>query len=413
MEGPAGMWLERVLRNLTGRRALLVVVAAIFLALLVLGALDPAAGLVGMAVVLVAAMLLPHGPAASRSVAAATVALDRNTVRLLADALPDPCLILDRRAVVLHRNTAALSEFPGVMEGSPLSLSLRSPPLLAAIEAVRTGGAPQVVELHQTVPTETWHRVSVAPAGDDAATGLLVVTLHSLTDEKRLDAMRTDFIANASHELRTPLASLLGFIDTLLGPAAGDRAAREKFLGIMRVQAMRMSKLIDDLLSLSRIEMHQHLRPTATLDVAILLREVCEGLQTQARAAGVDVRLDLPAGPATVIGERNELYEVFENLIDNAIKYGAEGGTVEVGLAPVGEDRLAVSVTDHGAGVEPAHVPRLTERFYRVDAESSRRKKGTGLGLAIVKHIVTRHRGTLTIRSRPGEGTRVEVQLPR
>jgi two-component system phosphate regulon sensor histidine kinase PhoR len=248
--------------------------------------------------------------------------------------------------------------------------------------------------------------------GADEADRLLIVTLRSLTDEKRLDALRADFVANASHELRTPLASLMGFIDTLLGPASGDAAARENFLGIMRTQAQRMANLIDDLLSLSRIEMHQHVRPTAEVDLTRLLREVCEGLQTQAREASVDLHLALPPEPLAVTGERNELYEVFENLVDNAIKYGAEGGKVEIAASATSDGRVLVAVTDYGAGVDAAHVPRLTERFYRVDAESSRRKKGTGLGLAIVKHIVTRHRGSLSIRSRPGEGTRVEVLLP-
>ena len=248
------------------------------------------------------------------------------------------------------------------------------------------------------------------------AGGHLIITLRSLTDEKRLEALRTDFIANASHELRTPLTSLLGFIDTLLGPAQKDPAAQQKFLGIMRTQAVRMSKLIEDLLSLSRIEMRQHVRPTTSVDIGLLLREVREGLSGQANDAGVTVELALPADPVTVIGDRDELYEVFENLTDNAIKYGADGGKVDIALSAVttrpGYGAL-VSVTDYGVGVEAEHVPRLTERFYRVDVESSRRKKGTGLGLAIVKHIVHRHRGQLTIKSRPGRGTRVDVYLAR
>jgi two-component system phosphate regulon sensor histidine kinase PhoR len=242
----------------------------------------------------------------------------------------------------------------------------------------------------------------------------LLVTFQSLTELKRVDALRTDFIANASHEMRTPLASLVGFIDTLLGPAARDAAAREKFLGIMRSQAERMSRLIDDLLSLSRIEMHQHVRPTGSVDLTALLREVREGLQIQAKAAQIDVILTMPKAPVTVSGDRSQLYEVFENLIDNAIKYGADGKTVEVELIDISRSGLKhmVSVTDHGPGVEPEHVPRMTERFYRIDAEASRKKKGTGLGLAIVKHIIQRHRGQMSIRSKPGEGLRVEVLLP-
>jgi two-component system phosphate regulon sensor histidine kinase PhoR len=406
------MWLEQSLARLAVHRLLLLAAAGVLAALVGLGHLGPVAALGAMAALLLAAALLPSQRSADAEGDRNGAGPDLPTVRQTADALPEPCIILDRRAVVLHRNPAALEQFPGVRDGHPLSLSLRFPPVLAAVEAVRSGGAVQTVELHQTVPTETWHRVSVAPMGADEAGRLLVVTLRSLTDEKRLDALRADFVANASHELRTPLASLMGFIDTLLGPASGDAEARQKFLGIMRTQAQRMAKLIDDLLSLSRIEMHQHVRPTARVDLTGLLREVCEGLQTQAREASVDLHCALPAEPLPVIGERSELYEVFENLVDNAIKYGAEGGKVDVAVSEAKEGRVLVTVTDYGAGVDPAHVPRLTERFYRVDAESSRRKKGTGLGLAIVKHIVTRHRGSLSIRSRPGEGTRVEVLLP-
>src|SRR3569623_262794 len=328
----------------------------------------------------------------------------------LADALPDPSLLLDRRSLVLHRNPAAQREFPDVLEGLLLTATLRNPALLGAIDAARRTAEAQTVELHQTVPNETWHRVQVAPLSDD---GWLAVTLHSLTEEKRMNQLRSDFIANASHELRTPLTSLIGFIDTLLGPAQKDDAARERFLNIMRQQAARMSNLIDDLLSLSRIEMRQHLRPTGTVDLPLLLREVRDGFETQARDAGVKIEILAPE-EAEVTGDRAELYEVFENLVDNALKYGGDGGRVEIGIAAgrIGYD-YAVTVADHGEGIEAQHVPRLTEGFDRVDAESSRKKTGTGLGLAIVEHIVQRHRGLMTIRSRPGEGTRVEVLLHR
>ncbi len=324
-----------------------------------------------------------------------------------ADALPDPCLVLDRRSVVTHRNPSAAREFPGIAEGQMLNLSLRNPALLTALDAARRTGVPQSVELHQTVPNETWHKAHLAPLpGED---GAILVTLQSLTEQKKLDQLRSDFIANASHELRTPLTSLVGFIDTLLGPAAKDEAARERFLNIMRQQAARMSALIDDLLSLSRIEMKQHVRPTGAVELRKLIGDVRDGLQMQAAEAGVRIELLAPDA-VTVTGDSNELYEVFENLIDNAIKYGGDGGLVEIaiGKGRVGYDH-AVTVIDHGAGIAAEHVPRLTERFYRVDAESSRKKKGTGLGLAIAKHTLNRHRALMTIKSKPGEGTRVEV----
>ena len=414
----AAALLEPWRARLVNRFAMLAAVAAVFLVLVVLGQLPALAAIGAFAAVAVAVALLPGGEMSARQVAAGAAAqtLGDTGLQLFAEALPDPCLVLDRRSVVIHRNRPASEQFPGIVLGTPIAISLRAPAVLSAIEAVRRSGEHATVELHQTVPTETWHKITVAPLVGGDGGGLLVITMQSLTDEKRLEALRTDFIANASHELRTPLTSLLGFIDTLMGPAARDAAAQEKFLGIMRTQAVRMSKLIEDLLSLSRIEMRQHVRPTTTLDLVLLLREVREGLLTQAREAGVTVELALPAEPVRVTGDRDELYEVFENLIDNALKYAADGRRVDVALAPVtsrqGYDYM-VSVTDYGAGIEAEHVPRLTERFYRVDAESSRRKKGTGLGLAIVKHILTRHRGVLTIRSQPGQGTRVEVLLPR
>jgi two-component system phosphate regulon sensor histidine kinase PhoR len=410
----ARLWWSR----LAGRSMMLLAAVVVLAGLLLAGQIQVLAAVVAFIALASGAALLPGDEARLANLAARSAegAAETTAIRHFADALPDPCIVLDHRSAVIHQNAAAARQFPGLVADGPLILSLRAPVIVGALDAVRRSGEPQTVELHQSIPTETWHRVTVAPLRQGDGRGVLILTLHSLTDEKRLETLRTDFVANASHELRTPLTSLLGFIDTLTGPAARDPAAQSKFLGIMRTQAIRMSKLIDDLLSLSRIEMRQHMRPTDPVDLSMLLREVGEGLETQAKESGVDLTLELPGEPAVVTGDRDELYEVFENLIDNALKYGAEGGKVEIALSRVsdrpGYDYLA-TVADRGAGIEAEHVPRLTERFYRVDAESSRKKKGTGLGLAIVKHIVTRHRGNLTIRSKPGEGTRVEVLLRR
>ena len=410
--------LETFRARFYGRMLLLLAIGLVFLTAVGTQLMGGVAGLVGFLAVAVVTLLVPDTAEQERRAntgnAVAEAALVE-TIRMFAEALPDPCIIIDRRSVVLHINTAAQSYFPGVTVGGPIAFTLRNPTLLNAIEAARANGTQQV-ELHQSIPTETWYRTTVAPLSGaiEGSEGILVITLQSLTESRRLDSLRTDFVANASHELRTPLTSLVGFIDTLLGPAANDREARERFLGIMRSQAARMSKLIDDLLSLSRIEMRQHVRPSGKVPLNSLIREVCEGLQKLAEDAGAPLAITVPAEPVVITGDRDELYEVFENLIDNAIKYGADGGSIEVALSTTpgrqGFDAL-VSVTDHGAGVAQEHVPRLTERFYRVDAESSRKKKGTGLGLAIVKHIVTRHHGLMLIRSQPGQGTRVEVFL--
>ncbi len=405
--------------RLYGRLLLLLAIGLVFLTLVGLQWLQPAVAAAAVLVILLLAAIVPETGESpvSRSVGAAPASFAfADAVRLFADALPEPCIILDRRSIIVHLNASARQHFSGISTGNPIAFTLRYPALLAALDSVRAAGAPASIELSQTVPTETWYRAHIAPLapGDAVNDGVLVITLTSLTEGKRLESLRTDFIANASHELRTPLTSLVGFIDTLLGPAANDRAARERFLGIMRGQAIRMSKLVDDLLSLSRIEMRQHVRPTTPVELGALVREVAEGLQKLASESELVLDLQLPDEPVIVAGDRDELYEVLENLIDNAIKYGADGKSVEVSLstspARQGYDAV-IAVTDHGPGVAAEHVPRLTERFYRVDAESSRKKKGTGLGLAIVKHIVNRHHGLLLIRSQPGQGTRVEVFL--
>jgi two-component system phosphate regulon sensor histidine kinase PhoR len=425
--GTPNWWNETSLRSrdhLVARRSLLLVIALVLLCLIIFSGLSAAGAAIGFVIILVAAGLLPRFVASggtTTTVEESAEVLRNQTARDFADALVDPCLILDRRSLIVHRNPPTARQFPSARIGDPIAFSLRNPALLTAIDAARRTGVSQSVELHQTVPTETWHKATVAPLlgggeADSAEARLLILTMQTLTELKRVDAMRTDFIANVSHELRTPLTSLIGFIDTLLGPAAKDAEARTRFLAIMRAQAERMSKLIDDLLSLSRIEMRQHLRPTGNVDLAALLREIRDGLQTQAKEAGVTITLKAVDEPVNIAGDRDELYEVFENLIDNAVKYGNDGGKVEIELNP-GVERSGydyiVTVSDNGPGIAEEHVPRLTERFYRVDAESSRKKKGTGLGLAIVKHIVNRHRGVMSIKSRPGEGTRVDVFLPR
>lgn len=341
-------------------------------------------------------------------------------VASVADALSEPTLVLDRKSTIIHRNPSAAAEFPQAEVGSPVTYAFRQPSLIEAVNKARNTGMAQRIELQQSSPSLVWYAVSIAPFSipgmPEVDAGRFLITFTNLTEQRRTEAMRVDFVANASHELRTPLTSVVGFIDTLLGPAAEDPEARKRFLTIMRAQAERMSNLIEDLMSLSRIELRQHVRPTGSTDLASLLNTVVEGLQNQLQDAGLELQMRIESSDTRITGDHDELYEVFENLMDNAIKYGAGGGRIVLHLTEV-TDRpgyaFSIVVQDFGEGIETEHVPRLTERFYRVDAESSRKKKGTGLGLAIVKHIVGRHRGQLSIRSRPGEGMRVEVLLPR
>ncbi len=382
--------MQAIRSRLVGYGPLIIGLAGIILGFVLLGNLPVWLGVLGFVLAIAILAVLPLPVVTLTQTVEVPVQLapnDDGAISAFAEALADPCFVLDRRSTVLFSNAAAMRQYPNLLTGRVMTLVLRNPELVSAIDAVLRSGEAHGFELHETLPSETWDKVLVAPIKQQGRDWLedenrqLLVTFQSLTELKRVDAMRADFIANASHELRTPLASLIGFIDTLLGPAAKDSAAREKFLGIMRAQADRMSRLIDDMLSLSRIEMHQHVRPTGSVDLAALLREVREGLQTQARTAELDVVLTLPSHAVTVSGDRGQLYEVFENLIDNAIKYGANGKSVEVTLAEINRAGLhhMVSVVDHGPGVEPEHVPRMTERFYRIDAETSRKKKGTGL----------------------------------
>ncbi len=245
----------------------------------------------------------------------------------------------------------------------------------------------------------------------------MLMTFHDQTPLRRVEEMRADFVANASHELRTPLAALSGFIDTLQGPAKDDAKARERFLGIMHTQATRMARLIDDLLSLSRVELSAHVRPDTLVDIVPIIRQVADGLEPLARERQVEIDIDLPETPVSIAGDREELLRLFENLIENALKYGASGGKVDR-LADLGDCRakarpeVRVMVRDFGPGIAPEHLPRLTERFYRVDVGDSRAQGGTGLGLSLVKHIVNRHRGRLLIESVPKNGATFTACFP-
>jgi two-component system phosphate regulon sensor histidine kinase PhoR len=286
---------------------------------------------------------------------------------------------------------------------------LRYPELVAGFGKVAGGGEPEQVEFTERVPTERTYSAWIAGLDDKN----IVIVLDDLSSFHAMERMRADFVANASHELRTPLASLAGFVDTLRGRAKDDTVAREKFLAIMQEQANRMSRLIDDLLSLSRAEMRAHVRPRARVDLVALLRHVADTMAPLAREMEVTIEEELPAGQVIVRGDRDELVQVFDNLVENACKYGQSGKRVILRLnAATGSGPVSVSVIDFGPGIAPEHLPRLTERFYRVDSDDGRRHRGTGLGLAIVKHIVTRHRARLQIESRPGAGAEFTVHFP-
>lgn len=372
------------------------------------------------------------------------------------DSLPDPLILLDARRRVTFGNMAARQLLGTIAVDADLALALRDPTVLDAVDGVLQDGAGRQAEFHTVQPTERHFAVrieklrpsdparggpAVGPGGGGPGGAVCVLVMVDLTAMKRIEQMRSDFIANASHELRTPLSSLIGFIETLQGPAKDDAPAREQFLKLMHEQAHRMARLVRDLLSLSIIEMSEHKPPAGQVDVPALLQTVVAILQLQARAKNMTVKIvvegakgegDKKAGEKAktvplVPGDSDQLAQLFQNLIDNAIKYGAANSEVLVRVWPtpipvmagvqanelaIPAAALAVSVADKGDGIAEEHLSRLTERFYRVDTARSRAVGGTGLGLAIVKHIVARHRGLLKIDSEPGQGSRFTVFLP-
>jgi two-component system phosphate regulon sensor histidine kinase PhoR len=416
---------SRLIRRLGQARSLLLIAALVFAALVGLDGLTVLPALVAFLVIGGAVLLrdssLPSSEGALLYGNSATPAIADRIVDSVISALPDPAIALTPESIVMTFNASVQQLAPGIARGEPFSFALRVPDVLEAIRAVATNRQTRRAEFFQRVPTDRWWEATIAPLllpGDAPGKDrhLVLLTLRDLTPQRRVEEMRADFVANASHELRTPLASLSGFIDTLQGSARNDAPSRDRFLAIMKEQATRMARLIDDLLSLSRIEQKAHIRPDKHIELVAIVLEVADGLAPLAHERGVDVGIADQAGSLVVPGDRDELIRVFENLIENALKYGASGKRVEITLmrdpaTGAGRDAVA-SVRDYGPGIAPEHLPRLTERFYRVDITESRAQGGTGLGLALVKHILNRHRGRLTIDSRPGAGACFTVRLP-
>jgi two-component system phosphate regulon sensor histidine kinase PhoR len=341
----------------------------------------------------------------------------------LFDSLPSPILLLDRQRRIIGENAAARKVFGRQQRDRDLAALLRNPDLLDAADQVLAGEAGGEVELTLPSPANSEYRAMVEPLLRPGSGGAAaVLSLHDITALKRVEQMRADFIANASHELRTPLAAVLGFIETLRGPAKDDAEAHDRFLGIMYEQATRMSRLVADLLNLSRIELHEHSRPEGTADLAAILRRVATGLELTASEKLMKITLDFDEDLPMVVGQEDELTQIFQNLLDNAVKYGRDGTPITVtgrlvnDLPATMPDRTRpaamITVKDQGEGIARENIPRLTERFFRIDTARSRRLGGTGLGLAIVKHVVNRHRGCLQIESELGEGTSFSVYLP-
>jgi two-component system phosphate regulon sensor histidine kinase PhoR len=414
---------ELAAARLVLRRAELALAAALVALFVIAGGLSPKVALLGLAAALAMAALWPGddtlADAAQR--ASAQAGVDGQLWRLVVDAVPEPAVALNAAARIVHANRLAEEQFGAGRRGGHIASMSRDPGLLSAVEEALATRQPRTVELHGRVPVERRLLASIVPLDRAASSStardipVLLIAFRDLSEQDRLARMRADFVANASHELRTPLAYLKGSVETLQGPAKDDPAARETFLKTMGEQAERMSRLVDDLLSLSRVEMREYLPPSGEVDLRAVLADAAQTLEPMAQQAGVTLSLSGEDHAALVRGDHDELAQVFQNLIQNAIKYGRQGGKVEVRLSqePGGRAvRYRVDVTDDGPGIAPQHLPRLTERFYRVSVAASREKGGTGLGLAIVKHILNRHRGELAIHSQLGQGSTFSVVLP-
>ena len=373
--------------------------------------------LAGFAAIAIAAAIIPRSSAHHRLAGESAVPGigPDSSMKSLTDALPHPAFILDHDGAVRYANGEAARHFPATRPGDLFTLTFRSPELIEAMRSAAAGNA-GTVDYHDHGEKAGVYAIAVNPLRQAAGgRDLMLVILEDMSERLAIERVRTDFVANASHELRTPLTSLTGFIETLQGAARDDPEAGERFLAIMRQQADRMRRLIDDLLSLSRLEMRAHRTPEDRVDLVKTIREVLDTLAPVAGEMSVKTVLDAPPAPVEVAGDRDELVQVFENLIENGLKYGDSGERLDIEIA-TGDPRAGpvaiVTIRDYGPGIAPEHLPRLTERFYRIDAEASREKQGTGLGLAIVKHILAHHRAELDFDSKPGAGLTVTVTFP-
>ena len=376
-------------------------------------------GLTGTAAMAALAILAPAPKEVPRDAQREGRHLRRGAGRYLLDQIPGPLLLIDARGRVAYANSAMRRMLPRLQAGDHHTNLFRSSAFLAGVSDIMGGAAERevaftaisgAVEQHLTAKMRRLENETDFDNGP-----LVLIHLADQTERVAMERMRTDFIANASHELRTPLASIIGYIETLQGHARDDEAARTHFLGTMSQQAARMQRLVEDLMSLSRIEMDAHTPPTARADLAAIVRETAEGMAPLVARREARLAVSIGDGPIMLRADRDQIAQVFTNLMENALRYGGEGGTVDVTRAEPDErfpGMVGISVSDTGPGIAREHIHRLTERFYRVSAKQSRAQGGTGLGLAIVKHILARHGGELDIASTLGKGSRFTVWLP-
>ncbi|HBG45388.1 MAG TPA: PAS domain-containing sensor histidine kinase [Deltaproteobacteria bacterium] len=313
-------------------------------------------------------------------------------------------IVLGKKGAALYANPSFTKFFPveGGVEGRAVAEIIRNEPLLKAIGGFleRRRGSTENIEITEG---QRFFSVRLVPLKERAAFSLLIF-LQDITEEKRVETIKKDFVANVSHELRTPLASIKGYSETLLDGGMDDRETLREFLRIIDRHATRMSRLIDDLLTLSRLESHQMTIVSAPVDMKELVHTIIPGFEKQARDKGIAISSAIPEKLPKALGDHDRIEQVLVNLLDNAIKYTHSGGAVSVS-AESDNGSVRIEVKDTGIGIPAADIPRIFERFYRVDKARSRELGGTGLGLAIVKHIIQGHNGKLHVESRPGKGS--------
>lgn len=345
--------------------------------------------------------------------------MNRDDLVVILNALVEPVFLVGADRQITLANAAAENLFGEGLVGKDFVHAIRHPDAVQCVETVLADeGASEAVISLPTPVRATYRLSSVRLDGGDTVQAQAVVSLNDISHVLEAEQMRSDFVANVSHELRSPLTALSGGIETLKGAAKNDPAARERFLEIMEREAARMNRLVGDLLSLSRVEINEHVRPSGRVNVLAAVERVIAALEARSGAKKKLISLQKPDGDWDIPGDEDELTQVFQNLIDNALKYSRENSEVQVSVSQLDQfanmsgPTLMVEVKDQGEGIPAEHIPRLTERFYRVDDSRSREKGGTGLGLAIVKHILNRHRGRLLIESEKGVGSTFTVCLP-
>lgn len=417
----ASGWRQTMVRRLIATRYVLAASFCLFFALALFGRIEWLLALELCVLMVAAAAVSPVRTARARLLEKieARPSVDYTIANLLLDSLKEPLIMLDGRGTIQFASSEAVRRVQNLTVGYSALLRFRSPEIQEIIQEALAGGNPSPVGLHDRGQNERYFTVSALRLPDNVGPKYRVCLYFAdATQAHFMERMRSDFVANASHELRTPLASLTGYIETLAGPARDDKKAQDRFLPIMLEQTQRMSRLVNDLLHLSRYETARGVEEYKPIDVHDVLVHVSNAVKPIADAQNTKIQLNaLPEAENVMVrGDREELIQLFENLVENAVKYGGENNPVTINISSAFIDDVRAwkfDVIDQGPGIASEHLPRLTERFYRIDVEESRGKQGTGLGLAIAKHVATRHGGRLQIQSVRDEGSTFSVMLPR